>query len=64
METIKELRDELAKVFQDLKTGAIETKVAAEMNNAAGKMINTVKVQLEYAVLRKETPKIAFMVEK
>ena len=61
MKTITDLRNELLEVFEDLKDGNVEPKVAAEMNNAAGKAINTVKVQLEYAVLRKEIPKIAFL---
>jgi len=61
MKSITELRNELAAVFKGLKDGTLEPKQAVEMNNAAGKIINTVKVQLEYAELRKETPNIPFM---
>jgi hypothetical protein len=61
VKNIKELRDELSKVFISLKKGNIEVNAASEMNNAAGKMINTVKVQLEYSALRKEKPAIDFL---
>lgn len=61
MKNIKELREELSKVFMGLKSGEIEPKTASEMNNAAGKIINTVKVQLEYSALRKEKPEIEFL---
>tara|TARA_R100000808_G_C2096281_1_gene114891 strand:- start:117 stop:305 length:189 start_codon:yes stop_codon:yes gene_type:complete len=60
MKNMTELRDELGKVFDRLEAGDLSTKIAAEMNNSAGKMINSVKVQLEYAALRKETPRIPF----
>lgn len=61
MNTIAKLRDELSIVFTELKTGELKPKVATEMNNAAGKIINTVKVQLEYASLRKEKPVIPYL---
>jgi len=61
MKTIKELRDELGDVFDGLREGTLDVKKAVEMNNAAGKMINTVKVQLEYYHLRQEKPQIDFM---
>lgn len=61
MQNIKELRDELAEVFTNLKKGKIENKTAAEMNNAAGKMINTVKLELEYSALNKSKKKIEFL---
>jgi len=61
MNNITDLRNELSSLFTKLKTGEIDAKQAVEMNNAAGKIINTVKVQLEYATLRKESPDIPFM---
>lgn len=61
MKTINELRDELLCVFDSLKSGETDVKVAAEMNNTAGKIIGTVKVELEYAELKKEAPSIAFL---
>lgn len=61
MRSIIQLREELSEVFTGLKNGSIEPKTASEMNNAAGKIINTVKVQLEYSALRKEKPEIDFL---
>jgi len=61
MKNISDLRNELATVFDDLRKGHVDVKAAGEMNNAAGKMINTLKVQLEYSHLRKEKPNIKWL---
>ena len=63
MKNAKELRDRLARVFDDLEAGKIKPKEAAELANLAGKMINSAKVQVEYAALRKESPVIEFLRE-
>jgi hypothetical protein len=63
MKNITELRKALVAVFVGLKDGTLEHKQAIEMNNAAGKIISTVKVQLQYAELRRETPDIPFIQE-
>jgi hypothetical protein len=64
MKHISELTTELSALYEALKTGEIDVKVATEMNNTAGKIINAQRVQLEYADLRKEQPDIAFMKTK
>lgn len=64
MQHISELTTELASLYEGLKTGAVDVKVATEMNNTAGKIINAQRVQLEYAELRKEQPDIDFMKTK
>jgi hypothetical protein len=61
MKNISELTMELAELYEALKNGTIEVKTATEMNNTAGKIINSQRVQIEYASLRKEAPNIAFM---
>lgn len=61
MKTIKELRNELVEVFEDLKRDTIDLNRASEMNNTAGKTINTIRVQLEYHKLRKTKPEIDFL---
>lgn len=61
MKNVKQLRSELAAVFEDLKTGKLAPAVATEMNNAAGKMIATAKLQLEHAALRKEKPDVEWL---
>lgn len=64
MKHISELTTELSALYDGLKNGSIDAKVATEMNNTAGKIINAQRVQLEYAELRKEEPDIAFMKTK
>lgn len=61
MKTINELRDELLTLFDNIKSGDADVKAAGEMNNTAGKIINSVKVELEYAALRKVEPSIPFL---
>ena len=64
MKHISELTTELSALYEGLKNGTTDVKVATEMNNTAGKIINAQRVQLEYAELRKEQPDIAFMKTK
>ncbi len=61
MKNIKELRENLTQLYTDLKTGEFKGSDAKEMNNCAGKIINSIKVQLEYSSLRKEKPEIKFL---
>ena len=61
MKNITDLTASLAELYNDLKVGAIDVKVASEMNNTAGKIINAQKVQLEYAALTNQTPNIPFL---
>jgi hypothetical protein len=64
MKNITELRDTLINLYGDLKTGAVEPKLAAEMNNTAGKIIGSLKVELDYADQREEKPYIDFLQSK
>jgi len=64
MDNIINLRKELAKVFKDLRAGNLSLKNAAELNNNAGKIINSLRAELEYYKLRKESPEITFFKEK
>ena len=61
MKHISELTTELSALYDGLKNGTVDVKVAAELNNTAGKIIHAQRVQLEYAELRKEQPNIKFM---
>ena len=61
MNNIKELRIELTSLFNDLRNGDVEVKVASEMNNSAGKIINSLKVELEYFSLLGDKPEIEFL---
>lgn len=55
------LRSELLNVFVELREGTIELPIAAETNNTAGKILNTVKVELAKAALCGEKPQIKFL---
>lgn len=61
MTTITDIRDELVVVFNGLRAGTIDAKQAFEVNNTAGKIISSAKVQLAYCALRREIPNIPFL---
>lgn len=61
MTTITDIRNDLIDVFNGLRDGTLETKEAVEINNTAGKIISSAKVQLAYHSLRGESPSIAFL---
>lgn len=61
MTNVESMRNDLIEVFNKLRSGAIESKDATEINNTAGKIINSVKVQLAYHAMRGERPKIDFL---
>ena len=61
MTTITEIRNDLIDVFNGLRDGTLETKDAVEINNTAGKIISSAKVQLAYHALRGESPSIPFL---
>lgn len=59
--TMTELRDNLADVYTKVVNGDIETEQAKSLSAIAGKMIFTVRTQMEYQVARGEKPNIGFM---
>lgn len=61
MNNIEVLRDKLWSVIERIEKDPRFVSQAVEINNAAGKLINTAKVQMEYHHLRKEKPEIAFL---
>ena len=48
MKNVKELRDDLISIYQDLKSGRIGMSEAKELANVSGKIISTAKTQMEY----------------
>ena len=64
MKNIVDLRNELVAIFEQLKAREISHADAKELNNCAGKIINSVKIELEYAGLCKTVPNIAFLNNK
>jgi hypothetical protein len=61
MNNIKKLRDELSNVFKGLKNGSIKPEVAKEINITAGKIIDSLKIELAYCAMKKQTPDIKFL---
>jgi hypothetical protein len=61
MKTAIQLRERLSNVFDNLESGDMKAQVAKELNNTAGKIIASVKLELEYFALRKEPPDIPFI---
>lgn len=59
--TIQQLRDDLVEAYESLKADPRKLCQVAELANTAGKIIGTVKIELEYAALRRERPEIPFI---
>lgn len=59
--TVTELRDDLLQMYMEIGHGRIKLDMAKEKSNAAGKIIKSAAVQLEYAMARKEKPEIPFL---
>jgi len=55
------LRADLLNVYEELRNKSIDPKLAKELNITAGKVMNSVKIQVEYATLRGEKPDIDFL---
>lgn len=60
---IIELRDKLSILMDEIKDEVVSTHIASEITNAAGKILGTLKVELEYAALKKKEPNITFLEE-
>lgn len=58
---ITELRVQLLDAFDWVKQDPRRANQVKEMTNAAGKIIGSIKIQLEYSVIRGEEPDIPFM---
>lgn len=60
-ENIEELRDGLLEAYEWVRLDPKRSNQVKEMTNAAGKVIHTLKLQLEYSFLRQERPVIEFL---
>lgn len=61
MENIQQLRNDLLSNIDGIKDGSLPVKEAEAITNTAGKVLNTVLVELKYAEIRQEKPTIAFL---
>ena len=58
---IESLRNILIETVSSLRSGQTPPATAEAISNASGKIIASIRVQLEYARMRNEVPKLAFM---
>jgi hypothetical protein len=56
-----DLTNEMAQAIDAIKNGDKTLDEGNTLANLAGKIINGMRVQIDYARARKETPEIAFM---
>lgn len=64
MKHITNLTADLGTLYQELRAGTVDIKLATELNNTAGKIISAHKTQLAYHALRDEAPEIPFLAAK
>jgi hypothetical protein len=58
---VKELRDDLRELYKELRQKKIGLREAKELNNTAGKIMNSAKLQMEYNNFTKSGQKIEFL---
>lgn len=58
---ISELREELLDAYEMVKKDPRRANQVKEMTNAAGKILGTVKAEMEYSMIKGEEPDIPFM---
>lgn len=61
MKNIARLSQDLSKLYEEIRAGSIDLKMASELNNTAGKILKAHQVQLTYHALRGEAPEIPFL---
>jgi hypothetical protein len=61
IENIQDLRTDLLDAYDSLKKDPRRINQVAELSNTAGKIIGTVKLEMEYAIARREVPNIPFL---
>ena len=59
---IEELRDDLLKVYCDLRTGKLGTNEVKEAANVSGKILSSAKTQMEYNKMVQSKEPIPFMI--
>lgn len=67
MQNIEELRASLADNYEKMKAKTMDLKMGKELANTAGKIINSIKVELEYNSMmdvKKEIPFLSVTDEK
>ena len=58
---VKELRDDLLEAYAMLKADPKRHNQVKELSNTVGKILGSLKIELEYAAIRGEQPNIPFI---
>lgn len=61
VETVEDVRNHLLEMFAGMRNGDVQDKAMTELNNTAGKILSSAKVQIAYHALRNEAPEIPFL---
>lgn len=61
MQNITELRKSLAENYEQMKAKEMDIKLGKELANTAGKLINSIKVEMEYNQMFDKKKKIDFL---
>jgi hypothetical protein len=61
IKNIEDLRRQTLEVLDELRAGTMKHYTAKEFTNGVGKVIGSIKCELEYAALRREVPYIPFL---
>lgn len=61
MQNIKELRDSLMDNYEKTKAGQMEKATCKELANTAGKIINTLRAELDFMALTGTRKNISFL---
>lgn len=61
MQNITDLRNSLAENYELMVEKKMDLKQGKELANTAGKIIGTLKIELEYSILQGTKKKIAFL---
>ncbi len=61
MKNVVELRDDLLKVYTQMRSGKLGIDEAKQAANVAGKIMSTAKAQMEYKKMIQSKERIPFM---
>lgn len=61
MQNITDLRKSLAENYEQMKAKKMDIKLGKELANTAGKIINSIKVEMEYNQMFDKKKKIDFL---
>jgi len=64
MTNVTKLRESLTDVYEKVLSGEMKLDTAAQLTNCAGKIIGTVRIEMDYARMTDTKPDIEFMKNK